>query len=63
MDNKIMRLPEVCEAVGLSETTIWRLEREGLFPARRKLSAGTVGWLKEEIDGWIESRIKLGDQS
>ncbi len=63
MEKKIMRLPEVSRAVGLSDSTISRLEREGLFPKRRKLSAGAVGWLAEEIDAWIASRAKVGGQT
>lgn len=56
MNNEILRLPDVRKAVGLSTTTIWRLQRAGLFPARLRLSANAVGWKKAEIEKWIESR-------
>lgn len=42
--------------VGLGYSTIWRLEREGKFPARRKLSAGRVGWVRIEVDRWAQDR-------
>jgi predicted DNA-binding transcriptional regulator AlpA len=47
---------EVTARVGLSRTTIWRLERRGLFPAHRQLSANRVGWVEAEIDQWIATR-------
>ncbi len=47
---------ECVALTGLSLTTIWRLEQAGSFPKRRKLSAGRVGWLHEEVIQWINSR-------
>ena len=40
---------------GLGYTTIFKLEKAGKFPARRKLSPGRVGWLKSEVDAWLAS--------
>lgn len=51
---KLLRLPEVIEATGLSETTIWRREREGRFPRRRKVSGNVVAWRSDEIERWIK---------
>jgi len=45
---------------GLSRMTIYRLERAGLFPARRKLGENSVGWIDEEIASWIDSRPSGG---
>lgn len=53
---RIMRQDEVEQATGLSRTTIWRMERRGDFPPRRKLSGNAVGWLASEVEDWIESR-------
>jgi predicted DNA-binding transcriptional regulator AlpA len=39
----------------LSRTTIWRLERQGKFPRRLRLSGNRVGWRAEEILEWIQS--------
>lgn len=52
---KILRKKEVRAITGLGDTTIWRLEREGKFPARLRLG-GAVGWLEEEIESWIEEK-------
>jgi len=52
----ILRFPEVKALSGLSRSTIWRLEREGLFPRRVQLSPNAVGWKKSDISQWLESR-------
>ncbi len=53
---RILRKPEVREISGLSRTTRWRLERDGKFPARRKLSDNAIGWLESEIRDWVATR-------
>lgn len=56
MTQLYLKRAEVVALVGLGYSTIWRLEREGKFPARRKLSAGRVGWVRAEVDRWAEDR-------
>jgi prophage regulatory protein len=51
----MMRLDEVVKATGLSSVTIWRRERDGNFPKRRRLGPNAVGWRSDEIEAWIES--------
>ena len=53
---KIMRLPDVVDATGLSPTTIWRWERAGRFPRRRQVGPNAVGWMSDEIQEWIRAR-------
>jgi len=60
---ELLRFKAVQQAVGLSRTSIWRLERAGQFPARRQLSANAVGWLKNEVDTWINNRAVAGRPS
>ena len=43
---------------GLSRVTIWRLENDKKFPARRHLSENRVGWLRVEVDAWLTARQK-----
>lgn len=57
---RVLRSRDVCKRTGLSRVTIWRLERQGLFPARRQLSANAVGWLEVEIEDWIATRGVVG---
>jgi len=53
---RLIRTGELEEKIGLSRTTVWRLERAGAFPPRRRLGANVVGWVEEEVDDWIASR-------
>ncbi len=53
---RVIRFAEVRSKVGLSRTTIWRLEQDGRFPRRRQLSAGAVGWIAEEVEEWLQNR-------
>lgn len=53
---KLLRSREVIRVTGLSRMTIWRMERLGLFPARRRLGANSVAWLEGDIQAWIRSR-------
>jgi len=52
----IYRKPDVKRVTGLSESTIGRLEKSELFPKRKKLTTRLVGWNREEVDAWIDSR-------
>ena len=53
---RYQRMPWVKETSGLSESTIRRLEKEGLFPKRRKVGARAVAWDESEVLAWCESR-------
>lgn len=55
----VIRKREVLRSTGLSDTTIWRLEKTGDFPARIQITeAGAVGWFEHEIDAWIHGRVR-----
>ena len=56
MAQVFMKRSEVVAMVGLGYSTIWRLERVGKFPARRKLTSYRVGWVRSEVEGWIQER-------
>lgn len=56
MPYAVMRFPSVRELTGLSRSTIWRLEQEGDFPARMKLSKSSVGWRTTEVAKWLDKR-------
>jgi prophage regulatory protein len=57
---RFLRFDAVRERTGLSRTTIWRLERNGTFPAHRQISANAVAWREDEIEAWMLSRTKAG---
>lgn len=61
--NHFIRVDEVSRLVALSRSTLWRLERQGKFPARRQLSARAVGWLIDEVEAWIAARTRASAET
>ena len=57
---KFLRFSAVRERTGLSRSTIWRLERLGVFPKHRRISANAVGWLEQEVNEWVLWRAEAG---
>ena len=55
---QILRLPDVCKATGLGRSMVYQLESEQRFPARVRISERAVGWVEEEIQGWLVERIQ-----
>jgi len=53
---RMIRLPEVMALTGLSHVSIWRLERAGEFPKRRRIGGRMIAWRSDELDEWRESR-------
>jgi prophage regulatory protein len=55
-------LPPICSprevrmALGVSESTLYRLRREGEFPAPIRLSRRRIGWRKEVVEAWLAAR-------
>ncbi len=49
----ILRIDTVMRTSGLSYATLWRRERAGTFPKRRKISKCAVGWLESEVKAWL----------
>lgn len=60
--NKILRLPEVIETVGLPKATIYNFMRDGTFPKTINLGANSVGWVEKEIFEWLSHRIAQRDE-
>ena len=61
--DQILRQPSVTAITGLSRSTVWRLERAGQFPSRRRLGPQAVGWIRSEIEAWIASRVPAASSS
>lgn len=56
---RVIRRKELLELIGVSSATQWRMEKAGLFPARRRLSKSSVGWLLSEVEAWQKSRERV----
>ena len=51
-----LNIKEVSELLGISVSTINRLNKNGNFPKKIKLSPGRKVFLRSEIDEWIKTR-------
>ncbi|WP_163337928.1 AlpA family transcriptional regulator [Desulfopila sp. IMCC35008] len=52
---RIIRLGRVTEITGLSKSTIRRMELEGRFPRRVRLSRRTSGFFEDEVESHLEN--------
>lgn len=52
----LIRLPEVRRLTGLARSTLYRLEREGRFVPRVRLSQRATAWRLDEVLAWIADR-------
>ena len=70
--NKILRLPEVMQTIGLSRSSIYnRIDSnsdyfDASFPKPIRLSStgkGCIGWLECEIQDWLKSRFEASSEN
>ncbi|HEX7693771.1 MAG TPA: AlpA family phage regulatory protein [Sphingomonas sp.] len=54
---RFLRIDDVIATTALSRRTIYRMIREGEFPAQHRLSKRAVGWWQGAIDDWLQSRL------
>jgi len=62
-----IREKEVREMTSISRSKRWQLEQIGAFPARIKLGARSVCWVKKEVVDWLAEKtnartLGVGDQ-
>ena len=57
-DVRILRLPEVCQVVGLGRSMVYQLEAEGRFPRRVRIGIRAVGWVDQEVQDWVAGRLR-----
>lgn len=57
--DRTIREPECRNITGLCRTTRYLLERDGVFPARRKLGGRAVGWILSEVLAWQQNQPKV----
>ena len=61
MSMRIIRLPEVIKRTGIrSHAQIYSMIKNSEFPKQIKLTENgrSVGWLEEDINNFIEQRVK-----
>lgn len=55
-DLQIIRAKELQEILSVSGATLWRMGKAGELPEKVKISDRAVGWLKSDIQDWLESK-------
>ena len=58
MSVKILRIQQVAEQTGLSQSSLYKQMRMGLFPRPIKLTARASGWEESAVQAWIEKKVK-----
>lgn len=53
--DRLLRLPQVMDRVGLKRTAIYQRMREGRFPRSRSLGPRCTVWVEAEVDEWVRS--------
>lgn len=57
-----LRLKQVKAQVGYSRSSIYEKIKAGEFPKPYPLGARAVGWLSDDIEAWVESRIQAREE-
>ena len=56
--SRLLRLPDVKSATGLSKSTIYARMSEGNFPKQISIGPRLVVWLESDIQRWIANLTK-----
>lgn len=56
---KILRVDRVCEITGLPKSTLYHKVKNGEFPKPIKISERSSGFIANEVQEWIEQKIKV----
>ncbi|HZR34775.1 MAG TPA: AlpA family transcriptional regulator [Nevskia sp.] len=62
MKTLIIRMPTVMARTGLSRAMIYLLVARGDFPRQVQIGPRAVGWVEDEIESWIEERVRRRNQ-
>ena len=55
---RILSAKEVAEKTSFSTGHLRRLTKENKFPKPDQISENRSGWLEEDVNKWIENRIR-----
>lgn len=61
--HKIINIKQVCEALGLSRSTIYEMLNpkskyfDSTFPKPINLTMNRIGWVTHEVNEWVDSKL------
>lgn len=58
--DRLLRIAGVEHLTGLKKSTLYRLAKEGQFPAPLRLTAKASAWSEAAVLQWVQDRIKEG---
>jgi len=56
LPDRLIRLDVVCEMIGVSRATIYRMVRSGEFPEPVKIRTASL-WVNDEVVSWFKARL------
>lgn len=67
MQNRLLRIPSVIEATGLSRSSILAMAKSGgsSFPQPLKIGKRAIAWRSQDIEAWIAElpTLEKGDNN
>ncbi len=62
--SRIVRSKELCVRLGgISRVNLWRWERQGRIPKKRRIGPNICGWLESEVEDWFASTDLVGQDA
>ena len=58
--DRLLRLPDVSDIVGIRKSSIYALMKEGKFPKCIYVTSKTVAWPESAVLAWVNDRINQG---
>ena len=56
LKSAILRYPEVATLLNISQESLYRWQRVGLFPKPTKYGPRCVGWPREVVEQWLADK-------
>ena len=54
-ENRLIRIDEVLEIVGVSKSVLYEMIGRGQFPRPVRISLRAVRWRQQDLDEWLDS--------
>ena len=58
---KVLKVRQVAEEINVSIPQVYKLVSLGRFPKPIKLGERGSGWIRTEVDAWLQSRVEARD--
>jgi len=55
--HKFIKIKQVAEMTSLSESSIYRLQKQAKFPKSVKIAENTTRWIHREIEEYLNARL------